>query len=174
MIGTTREYAAARRQVKELEAALLDLGANRGSSHPDVERALAEAYKGELARVRDEMERFDAVRSGQTRTLTISSLEALGEAVVLARTAAGKTQQQLAKDLGVTPQQIQRDEATRYARAGIDRLHAVMQALGINFEGKLALADAAQDGPQLKAGAAHPTSRQERRIEPERLLASGQ
>ncbi len=139
MIGTAREYGAAKRQIKELETALQALKSNRGSGHPDIERALLEGYTGELSCIRDDVERYDAVRSGQTRSLQITSLAELGEAVVLARTAAGRTQRELADELGVSAQQIQRDEAKRYAKAGIDRLQAVMGALQLKFEGNVTL-----------------------------------
>jgi transcriptional regulator with XRE-family HTH domain len=145
MIGTQREFAAAKRDISAVEAALRQLDKSGGKGHPIVAAALREGYTGELKRLRSEIADFEAIRSGAVREISVSSLEQLAEAVVLARTAAGKTQKQVAEDLGVAPQQIQRDEATRYARAGIDRLAAVMGALNLEFEGRIVLRAESQD-----------------------------
>jgi transcriptional regulator with XRE-family HTH domain len=57
----------------------------------------------------------------------------LPRTLIQARIAAGLSQKELARRLGLKEQQIQRYEATDYASAKLSRLRAVMHALGIEL-----------------------------------------
>jgi HTH-type transcriptional regulator/antitoxin HigA len=50
-----------------------------------------------------------------------------------APTAAGLSQEELAAKLGLKPQQIQRYEATDYQGASLERVNAVVRALGLKL-----------------------------------------
>jgi transcriptional regulator with XRE-family HTH domain len=43
------------------------------------------------------------------------------------------TQQELAEKLGITAQQVSRDERNEYHNAGIERIKKVMEALGLEM-----------------------------------------
>jgi transcriptional regulator with XRE-family HTH domain len=57
----------------------------------------------------------------------------LPKALIRARIAAGMTQEDLARGLGVKQQQVQRYEATDYRSAGFARILKVVQALGLTI-----------------------------------------
>jgi transcriptional regulator with XRE-family HTH domain len=77
-------------------------------------------------------------------------LAELRVALIRARIAKGWTQTQLAEALEVSQQQIQKDEMTRYAGAGIDRLQRIADALGVTFTGAAALPSSAET-PECEA-----------------------
>jgi len=70
------------------------------------------------------------LRSGSLTTFEALTLADLAGALVKARIAKGWTQRQLADELSVAEQQIQRYEATGYASASLARLCDVAEALG--------------------------------------------
>ncbi len=79
-------------------------------------------------------------------------LGALPDLLVKARIAEGLTQRQLAERLGVAEEAVQRDEAGGYARAGLDRLARVAEALGV----RLRLTGVLAPGGQGTASPARP------------------
>jgi hypothetical protein len=86
-----------------------------------------------------ELTQYEALRDGRVRQLGIRSLLDVPAALICARVAAGLTQKQLAERLGVREQQVQQDEASRYAGAGLDRLHAISTVLGVEIVGTVRL-----------------------------------
>ena len=78
---------------------------------------------------------YDALRTSGALSLGISSLMDLGHALVKARITRGWTQAQLARELGMPKQQVQRYEATAYASASLRRIGQVADALGMTFTG---------------------------------------
>jgi transcriptional regulator with XRE-family HTH domain len=78
---------------------------------------------------------YDALRTSGALSLDISSPMDLGHALVKARIARGWTQAQLAEELGMPKQQVQRYEATAYASASLRRIGLVADALGMTFTG---------------------------------------
>jgi uncharacterized protein (DUF433 family) len=67
------------------------------------------------------------------------SLDQLSKALIRTRIAAGLSQTELAGRLGLKEQQIQRYEARRYAGAGLDRVQAVADALGMQIHERVVL-----------------------------------
>lgn len=59
----------------------------------------------------ENLQAFDALHNSRELGLDLESLEALPTRLIAARVAAGLTQKALADQLGVSPQQVQRDEA---------------------------------------------------------------
>ncbi len=95
----------------------------------------------------DRYSRYDAY------ILEASLLYQVPEALIRARIAAGLSQQELARRLGLKAQQIQRYEATRYAGVTLERVQAVVDALGVQLHERVVLPRAA--GPTA-AGASAP------------------
>jgi transcriptional regulator with XRE-family HTH domain len=77
----------------------------------------------------------------------------VGRALIAARIARKWTQADLARALGVKPQQVQKDESADYASASLDRVAAVAAALGAEFDVRIAFArpDQAQKARQRRA-----------------------
>ena len=76
------------------------------------------------------------------------------EALVRARKAAGLTQKELGRRLGLKEQQIQRYEATRYAGANLTRIQAVVDALGVRIHERVILPTAVSAVETARAYAA--------------------
>lgn len=138
MILNERQYritkAAEARIAKELEAVANALTNDLTSR----QRALLlEAGEGQLEELRRELAEYEALRKGGRPIAPIWSIEELPLALVRARIARGWTQARLAEELGVSEQQVQRDEANVYRGASVERLRRIADALGCRFRGVL-------------------------------------
>ncbi len=133
MIANERQYrislAAFRRFEEGLDA--LERSGPGPDVHPRIHQAMIEATGSERDHLREQLERYDDLRSGRVAQRTLHSLRELPIALIEARIAARLTQRELAKRLGVAEQQVQRWEANEYAGVGLDRLQAIADALGV-------------------------------------------
>ena len=134
MITNERQYAITRAAASRFAQALADLDRRPAASpaHRDLERSGIQAQLDDL---RAELAQYEALRGGGVAELPIQSLVDVPRALICARVAAGLTQKQLAERLGVREQQVQQDEATEYAGAGLERLHTIATALGVTITG---------------------------------------
>lgn len=134
MIKNERQYKITLTQIGRFRQALDDL---RTSSTQDstVPTALIKAQEDALQSQLDELcsqiEEYEALRTGKKQVLEIVSFDDLPKALIQARIAAGLTQKQLAKRLGLKEQQIQLYESTEYAGASFTRIQEVIHALGV-------------------------------------------
>jgi HTH-type transcriptional regulator / antitoxin HigA len=96
----------------------------------------ARAQASDLAR---EVDEYEQLQSGATTTFTADSLSDLPLLLIRARVARGWSQRQLATELGIAEQQIQRYEANSYATASLTRLCEVANALGLHIRETAAL-----------------------------------
>ncbi len=106
-------------------------------------RLLRQAERDALQSQRDsllsEIAEYEALRSGRRRTFQTDSFEQLPETLIRARIASGLTQKQLAQRLGWKERQIQKYEATGYASASLQRVSAVIRALGLQVREEVVL-----------------------------------
>jgi DNA-binding XRE family transcriptional regulator len=86
-----------------------------------------------LADVDAEIAEYTATAQAGPVTLEIAEVAILPLAFARARVAAGLTQKELAARLGVSEQQVQKDEAGAYARASVPRLTHVAAMLGMRL-----------------------------------------
>jgi transcriptional regulator with XRE-family HTH domain len=134
MIKNERQYRTTQAQAKKFELALAEFDKNldkREEIHPLLWKAEQDALQSQLNDLLEEIEEYEALKSGQHTVLELESLEELPLALIKARIAAGLSQKELAERLGIKEQQIQRYEETEYASASFTRLIEVSQALGI-------------------------------------------
>ncbi|NEQ81109.1 MAG: helix-turn-helix transcriptional regulator [Moorea sp. SIO2I5] len=134
MIKNERQYRITQAQAKKFEEALAQFDKNldkREEVHPLLWKAQRDALQSQLSELCEEIEEYEALKSGQYKVLELESLEELPLALIKARIAAGLSQKELADRLGIKEQQIQRYEDTEYASASFTRLIEVSQALGI-------------------------------------------
>jgi HTH-type transcriptional regulator/antitoxin HigA len=131
VIANERQYQVTRKKLGELEG--LRASVERGTAGDDGFRAFqAEALKSKMGDLRDEIAEYEKLRDGKTTTIESTSLAGLADALIKARIARGWTQAELATRLDVAEQQVQRDEANRYAGAALSRLCDVAEALGVD------------------------------------------
>lgn len=138
MILNERQYritkAAERRIAKEVDTLAV---ARPRDLRPRQHTLLLEAGKGHLEELRRELGEYEALRGGAVPAGTLGSIEDLPLALIRARIASGWTQARLAEELGVSEQQVQRDEANAYRSASLERLRRIADALGCRFRGVL-------------------------------------
>ncbi len=87
------------------------------------------------------------LRSGGRGTFFLDSFEEFSRTLIQARIASGLSQKDLAERLGLKEQQIQRYEATEYASASVERVGAVIRALGLTVREEVSLS-----GPAVSPG----------------------
>jgi ribosome-binding protein aMBF1 (putative translation factor) len=156
MIKNARQYQITRSQVAKLEHALTQLTAaprSGGLVHPRLQQAQEDALRSQIADLREQLTEYEALRARQRKVLALKSFEEFPRALVQARIAAGISQKELAKRLGLKEQQIQRYEVTEYASASLTRVAAVIRALGLTVREEIVLpqtqtsTEAAGEGP---------------------------
>ncbi len=136
MIQNEREYRITSAWLKRFERGVETLEHNpaKPSAHPKLHKAKIDASRSQAEDLRAQLAAFDALRSHQISSVTVTGLEGLANALIQARIAAGLTQEELADRLGLKKQQVQRYEATRYATANLERLNAVADALEVSVK----------------------------------------
>ena len=77
----------------------------------------------------DEIEEYEKLRRGHIDD--VENLGGLGRRLVLLRLYRRMTQKELAERLGVSIQQVSRDEKNEYHNAGTDKIQRVLEALGV-------------------------------------------
>ncbi len=133
MIRTEEEYIAAVERVED-EAIAIEKERERllglGLSEEQAEYALqpAATFREQYL---DEVEEYERLRRGQLDNSL--NLMGIGRRLVQARIYRRMTQQELAEKLGITAQQVSRDERNEYHNAGIERIKKVMEALGLEM-----------------------------------------
>lgn len=138
MISNQRQYLITRSELRKFEASLeqletkivLLMDVNNLIKH----QFYIDAVKSQIESFKEEIERYEQLKSGKVRQLNFDSLEKLPDALIQARIARGLSQNQLATLLGLKEQQIQQYESTRYAKASLSRIVAVESALNVKIK----------------------------------------
>lgn len=131
MITNEVQYRATRAHLAKFEEAVANLEAAGGDPTGAKLRALElDALRSQATDLRTEVDEYEQLQTGTLTTFEATSLPELATALVKARISKGWTQRQLAEQLGVAEQQVQRYEATGYASASLARLTDIAAALG--------------------------------------------
>ena len=157
MIRNVRQYRITKAQMAKLERALQQLTAASGRSalaHPRLQKAQEDALHSQIADLHEQLTEYEALRGQTCLTLTLESFEEFPRALIKARIAAGISQKELAKRLGLKEQQIQRYEATEYASASLARVAAVVRALNLTVREELTLPPAKKSPAETEEGVA--------------------
>jgi len=130
MITNEVQYRSTKARLAQFERAVANLEGELAP--PDRKRRGLElgALRSQASDLDAEIREYEVLRSGSLTTFEALTLADLAGALVKARIAKGWTQRQLADELSVAEQQIQRYEATGYASASLARLCDVAEALG--------------------------------------------
>lgn len=133
MIKNERQYRITKAQAEKFGSAIRNLEAAPQDKrvHPKLQKAELDALRSQLSDLQKDLEEYEALKSGKRRVIELDSFEDLPRVLIQARIASGMSQEELAKRLGVKPQQIQRYEATDYISASLGRVEQVIRSLGI-------------------------------------------
>jgi transcriptional regulator with XRE-family HTH domain len=151
MIRNERQYKITKSQADNFRAALEQQTREREPDSSSVEylrwKVQHDAIESQLKDLDEDLQEYKALQDSDSTAIEINSFEDLPRALIQARIAAGLTQKQLAEKVGIKEQQIQRYEANDYAGAGLDRIQAILTALGIKLKKELFL-PAGEFGPE--------------------------
>jgi transcriptional regulator with XRE-family HTH domain len=100
---------------------------------------MLEGMESELGELRRQVRRYERLRAGKVKTHKVSRISELPDALIEARITRNWTQKDLASQLGVAEQQVQRYEDERYGRTSLDRLTRIADVLGIRMAGEVKL-----------------------------------
>lgn len=134
MIYSDKQYGVSSAQLSKLRDALA-AARDRASDQPWLKQAETDALRSQIADIEAELAEYDLLKSGQVSFAKTYALEELPRVLVQARIAAGMSQTELAKKLGMKPQQVQRYEATDYMGASLARLVDISRALCVKTSG---------------------------------------
>jgi DNA-binding XRE family transcriptional regulator len=131
MIRNERQYQASqahRRRLLETRAGYEAMP----QADPLAQAALLSSVDWLLEDVESELAEYESLRAGALGEVIVEGLGGLPDVLVKARIARRLTQHQLAEQLGVAEEAVQRDEAGGYARASLERLARVAEVLGLH------------------------------------------
>ncbi len=110
---------------------------------PGMPKLMHDAIASEIEELRHQIDHYEKLRDGHITSREITSLYELPIALIEARIAARLTQRQLAKQIGVAEQQIQRWEANGYSGVNLTRLQEIADALGVRMHDTITYSSAA-------------------------------
>lgn len=136
MIANERQYRIAKSEARKFEQAITAARGREPSPEvdPRIHQAMIESLESEVAVLREQVKRYEALKAGKVKSRRARSLRELPIVLIEGRIAAGLTQRELGKRLDVPEQQIQRYEATLYAGVSLQRLQEVADVLGLEIE----------------------------------------
>jgi ribosome-binding protein aMBF1 (putative translation factor) len=132
MLRNEVEYRNARKQIEELRS---ELGKRKTQVEREVSRAtvaVADALRMKVRDIEQEIDEYEDLKEGRVSTLTIDDFDDLGELVTKARIARGWSQADLAEELDMESQQIQRYERNDWEKISLWRLQEIVETLGFN------------------------------------------
>lgn len=134
MIKNERQYKITRAKLEDLETALAAIDRHDSNLHPRQILGRVNSLERTIGDLRTEIDEYERLKNGEVAEIEVKSLAELPTALIKARIAKGLTQKQLADRIGIQEQQVQRYEAADYDTISFDRLIAIAQILGIDFE----------------------------------------
>ena len=129
MIRNQREYKITRANHKRFADALADFDSSPPQGDAILVKAQRDSLLAQLEDLTDEMLAFEALKMNHQPLVNVVELEQLPMRLIQTRVAVGLTQKSLASALGVTPQQVQKDEASSYQNVSYAKLLQVARVL---------------------------------------------
>ncbi len=135
MIKTDKQLKVTRDLVKEFQQAVAKAESGRGRSamKPEAFKAHIAGLRSQLNLLTSEIERYERLKAGDLSLIAAGSFDDLPRSLIETRIARGKSQSDLARELGVAPQQVQRWEAEDYQSASFPMLCEIARLLGISL-----------------------------------------
>jgi len=133
MIKSEREYKVTK---KAIETFVASMEAQETEGRVDLGgKAALSSAKAQLGDLKAQVSEWERLRSGGVEEISVGSWDDLPKALVKARIAQSLSQQQLAEQLGLKKQQIQRWEDNNYERTEFWHVVEVAEALGLSLTG---------------------------------------
>lgn len=136
MITNERLFRISKTQLAKLRnsAETFDFDAvSKRCGSPILAQAELDALKSQIGEIAEQVQEYQALRSGSIASFKARSLSELPQILIKARIVQGLSQRDLAERLGLKEQQIQRYESEEYATANLRRLGEVADALNLKI-----------------------------------------
>jgi ribosome-binding protein aMBF1 (putative translation factor) len=125
MIRNEKQYRISKAEYEKFKKALEHFD-DRPNAHPGLSRRLIRAMKDGLQSELEELQRqirdYERLKRRKKLKFNLKDLSALPTELIRARVAAGLTQTELARRLGLKTQQIQKYEKHNYAMTSFSRM----------------------------------------------------
>ena len=141
MIKNEREYRISRTRAAKIEKELEDLlqqSASRATP-TNMERSQTKVLCSQVSELRSKLAEYEALKSGKVKRFGARTFDDLPAVLIQARIANGMSQKDLASQMGVKEQQVQRYEATNYATASFGRVKSIIRILGLTIHEEISL-----------------------------------
>lgn len=132
MICNERQYKITVKQIDNLLDALKKLEV--GGEPEWLTTAQANALKSQIADLQSQATEYELIKQGKIRYSECADLSHLPKVLIQARIGKGLSQKDLAEKLGMTMQQIQRYEASKYMGASLARLIEISNILEVSVK----------------------------------------
>jgi ribosome-binding protein aMBF1 (putative translation factor) len=132
MIKNEREYKITKASLAKFEQSLAFIVNRQGSGPPDDAAKLKlqeAAARSMLCELQEQIDEYEKLRAGRFDLAALDMVEAIPSSLIRARIAAGWTQKELAKRLGISEQQIQKYESTDYESASFRKINEIATIL---------------------------------------------
>jgi transcriptional regulator with XRE-family HTH domain len=136
MIKNERQYKITKAQLHKFEAALTEMMKPEIIANQEnvlLHQLYVDAFHSQIEEFKEEIQDYESLIT-KPILHELSSIEALPSLLIKARIASKLTQKDLAKQLGLKEQQIQKYEATDYSSASLSRIIQVSQKLDIKLK----------------------------------------
>jgi ribosome-binding protein aMBF1 (putative translation factor) len=144
MIKNEQQLKITKVQLKKLEDSLVICNKQKNNMDKDMFNIMIAGINSQIDSLKKEIREYEELKS-QKKPIIIYDLEEFPEALIRARINKRLTQEQLAKQVGLKPQQIQRYEQNNYQGISIQRAIKIGNVLGI----KLGENNVLDDQPQM-------------------------
>ena len=136
MIYSDSQFDISANQVSKLKDALM--AATEENTRDDWVCSLEiNALKSQIAELEADLAHYQVLKSGEISVAKSHSLESLPATLVQARIARGMSQSDLAEELGLNLEQVQRYEESEYAGVNLGRLIEVANILNVYTAGSI-------------------------------------
>ena len=135
MIFSDKQYGISSGELAKLKGALTATETQLPSEEW-VQELEIRGLKSQIAEIESDLAHYELLKAGEISFAKSFSLDALPSILIQARIAAGMSQSDLAKALGLKPQQVQRYETTEYMSASLARLIEVANLLDVHTAGQ--------------------------------------
>jgi transcriptional regulator with XRE-family HTH domain len=99
----------------------------------EVTASVINGLRMQISDINEQLAEYDRLKKGLEPVLTAESFDDIGELVIKARIARGWSQADLARTLGMEPQQVQRYERYDWEKISLWRLQEVVEALNLRW-----------------------------------------
>jgi DNA-binding XRE family transcriptional regulator len=137
MIKTEKEYKDAVHRIEELEKVIKQQEKalkKEGLSKEEIKRGM-DPTKIFFLQLTEEVQWYEKAKQGNFES--ILDLKGVGRLLIALRIASGLTQKELGQCLGVSQEQVAKDERNEYHGISIDRAQKILNTFRVHIEGKI-------------------------------------